>query len=145
MEEHMETNEGHAAGSVQDTVTTLLENPHVVDALKQEGLQIDHDAINVALNAEEFVNASLLKPFTGLVPRVEAFCDTPQQELQGSDDACTQAHFALGAVTRQEFEELRDAVATLARGLSAILEDFKIIDELEARIELFNKNSAHKL
>jgi hypothetical protein len=59
--------------------------------------------------------------------------------------AQTKSSPVVGDVTREEFEELRDAVATLARGLSAILEDFKIIDELESRIELFNKNSSHKL
>lgn len=129
----------------------IAESPAVQEGLTNQGLQLNYEAISKALKSDSFESTSLLQPIAA-----QAFGDgSPVEEprIACADHDCT-AHEYFGAdeelpvvgdVTREEFEELRDAVATLARALTAILADLTILDDLEARIALFNKNSAHKL
>jgi hypothetical protein len=117
-----------------------------------DGLTVDYNAVKKAIESPAtFADGSPVEePFFVPVPEQK---ESSQEDLDAVEAEREIAEATLGeasiydpdVVSRAEFEELQDAVRTFAEGLKGILEDLVVLDQLEARIEVFNKNSAHKL
>lgn len=118
-----------------ETILKVSVDPAIAEALAAEGLKIDQDEVNRALEENKRRNEleAALDPATSAADLQKAFVDEPRDE-------------DLEPVTPEAFRDVKMGInSSFEEVASLLLEHQRQIDEIEARLEAHNRRGGHKI